>query len=62
MSAILSIATAQCPIAADPRVNGQHVRGLMTSAAEGGARVVHFPEGMLSGYCKAQVEDWETFD
>jgi predicted amidohydrolase len=58
----LSIATAQCPVTADPRANGQQVRALMTRAYEGGARLVHFPEGMLSGYCKAQVKDWDTFD
>jgi predicted amidohydrolase len=62
MSATLSIATAQCLISADTRVNGQQVRAVMTKASEGGARLVHFPEGMLSGYCKAQIKAWDTFD
>jgi len=62
MPSNLPIATAQCPVTADPRANGQQVRALMTRAYEGGARLVHFPEGMLSGYCKAQVKDWDTFD
>jgi predicted amidohydrolase len=61
-SATFPIATAQCVIAADTRANGQQVRALMTTASERGARLVHFPEGMLSGYCKAQVKDWDTFD
>src|ERR1043165_5735249 len=62
MSTTFSIATAQCPITADPRANGQQVRALMTKAAEAGARLAHFPEGMLSGYSNAQVNDWNTFD
>jgi len=54
----LPIAIAQPTITADPHVNGREVRRLMTEAAEAGARLIHFPEGMLSGYAVEQVQDW----
>jgi len=34
----------------------------MRAAAAGGARIVQFPEGMLSGYAKAQVQSWDDVD
>ncbi len=30
----------------------------MRDAASGGARLVQFPEGTLSGYAKHQIQDW----
>jgi predicted amidohydrolase len=56
------IATAQLPITGDARKNGSEVRQLMREAALGGARLVHFPEGMLSGYAKNPIEDWSEVD
>jgi predicted amidohydrolase len=49
-------------MSADARENGRTVRRMMREAAEEGARLVHFPEGMLSGYAVAQVEDWAEVD
>ncbi|RKN12899.1 carbon-nitrogen hydrolase family protein [Streptomyces radicis] len=44
------IAVAQSPVTCDPLVNGVAVRELMVAARETGARLVHFPEGAISGY------------
>ena len=59
---MVRIATAQSLIAADPRRNGEHIRELMRRARAAGARLVHFPEGALSGYVKAQIHDWNEVD
>lgn len=56
------IATAQSLIAPDVRENGQHVRDLMSSAKATGCRLIHFPEGALSGYVKSQISDWGAVD
>ena len=58
----LRLALAQPEVRVDPRENGATVRRLMRAAASGGARMVQFPEGTLSGYAKAQVESWEDVD
>ncbi|TDE00343.1 carbon-nitrogen hydrolase family protein [Jiangella asiatica] len=58
----LRIAVTQPAIAADVAENGRRVRSLLRSAAGAGARLVQFPEGMLSGYAKAQVRDWADVD
>ncbi len=55
----LRIAIAQLPITADARQNGKAVRAAMRQAAKGGARLVQFPEGMLSGYAKEQLKTWD---
>jgi predicted amidohydrolase len=52
------IATVQLPITGDARANGRGVRASMREAAEQGARLVQFPEGMLSGYAKNPIQDW----
>lgn len=52
------IAAAQLPISGDARQNGERVRAAMREAAAGGAQLVHFPEGMLSGYAKNPIQDW----
>jgi predicted amidohydrolase len=56
------VATASCRITTDVRENGAQIRKLMAEACTAGARLVHFPEGALSGYVKQQVEDWRTVD
>jgi predicted amidohydrolase len=56
------LATAQLPISGDARVNARHVQATMREAAAQGARLVHFPEGMLSGYAKNPIQDWTEVD
>jgi predicted amidohydrolase len=56
------IAVAQVPITRDVRKNGDRVRLAMTEAAKGNARLVQFPEGMLSGYAKETLQDWSEVD
>ena len=34
----------------------------MSAAKSAGCRLVHFPEGALSGYVKAQIDDWAAVD
>ncbi|HVJ33425.1 MAG TPA: carbon-nitrogen hydrolase family protein [Terriglobia bacterium] len=58
----LKIATAQSEISADIGANGRLIRSLAKQAAQAGARLVHFPEGALSGYVKAQIKDWKDVD
>jgi predicted amidohydrolase len=56
------LATAQLPISGDVRENAGHVRAVMREAAARGARLVHLPEGMLSGYAKNPIQDWSEVD
>ncbi len=56
------LATAQLPISGDVQVNAGHVRAVMREAAARGARLVHLPEGMLSGYAKNPIQDWSEVD
>ncbi|HEV2529471.1 MAG TPA: carbon-nitrogen hydrolase family protein [Thermomicrobiales bacterium] len=56
------IAIAQATITDDPAINAPTVRRLMREAAVGGARLILFPEGMLSGYAKEQHADWSGMD
>jgi predicted amidohydrolase len=58
----IRIAIAQPRITADARKNGAEVRRQMELAAAGKARLVQFPEGLLSGYAKEQIEDWADVD
>jgi predicted amidohydrolase len=62
MAAPLRIAIAQSRIDRDIRANGREIRGLMRRAAEGGARLVQFPEGAASGYCKSEIASWDEID
>jgi len=58
----LRIATAQSLVTPDVSANGRHIRELMKQARAIEARLVHFPEGALSGYAKAQIADWSAVD
>lgn len=58
----LRIATTQPAASADVRHNGGKARELMRQAAAAHARLVHFPEGFLSGYAKEQIADWDDVD
>ena len=58
----LTIAIAQNQVVRDVRTNGAHIRTLMEQARDKGARLVHFSEGALSGYAKAQIANWKEVD
>lgn len=62
MGETFRIAVTQPPASADVRRNGEVVRALMRTAAGRDARLVHLPEGFLSGYAKEQVDDWAAVD
>jgi predicted amidohydrolase len=57
----LRIAIAQLPIK-DAQKNSSAVQKAMHQAAAGGARLIQFPEGMLSGYAKHPITDWQQVD
>src|SRR5215472_11833416 len=56
------IAAAQSRISPDVRENGREIRRLMRQAYTDGAKLVHFPEGAMSGCSKAQIKSWADFD
>lgn len=56
------IAIAQLPITGDPHEDGEKVRKAMREAAKGSARLIQFPEGMLSGYAKNPIQNWDEVD
>jgi predicted amidohydrolase len=58
----LRIATTQPVATSDARENGSKARELMRQAAAEGTRLIHFPEGFLSGYAKEQIADWDDVD
>lgn len=58
----IKIATTQPVATSDARANGSKARELMRLAAAQGARLIHFPEGFLSGYAKEQIADWGDVD
>lgn len=55
----LSFAIAQIPITGNARQNGSEIRALMHDAATQGARLIQFPEGVLSGYAKNPINSWD---
>jgi predicted amidohydrolase len=59
---MITVATLQADMVADVRQNGAHLRAMMREAAQAGARLLHAPEGALSGYVKAQIWDWAEAD
>jgi len=50
MATTIRIAAAQSPVSCDPAANGSAVRTLMRQAHEQRVRLIHFPEGAISGY------------
>lgn len=56
------IAVAQPTATPDARENGRSTRDMMRRAKEQGARLVHFPEGHLSGYPVEQIRAWDEVD
>jgi predicted amidohydrolase len=62
MKSTFPIAAAQSGITSDVRENGRRVRDLMSTAKAAGCRLIHFPEGALSGYVKSQINNWAEVD
>jgi deaminated glutathione amidase len=60
--AVLTIATCQFSVGADIDDNARQIKQLMTRASRRGARVVHFPEGALSGYAGIDFPTFDGFD
>lgn len=56
------LAAASSLITPDTRANGLHIRKMMEQARAEGARIVHFPEGALSGYVKSEIASWNDVD
>jgi predicted amidohydrolase len=56
------LATASSLITPNVLTNGAHIREMMGQARSQGARIVHFPEGALSGYAKNEVLAWQDVD
>jgi predicted amidohydrolase len=54
------IAAAQSTVSHNPRQNGMEIRSLMQRAHDAGARLVHFPEGAMSGYPTFENQDWDV--
>ncbi len=50
MTETMRIATAHIPVTADPMINSAIIRDVLSDAARQGARLVHLPEGALTGY------------
>jgi predicted amidohydrolase len=57
-----ALACCQPMASADPRTNAAEVRRMLRVSAAAGARLAHFPEGILSGYAVANVADWDDVD
>lgn len=62
MPAPLIVATCQFSVSADISTNAAQIKRQMTRASRGGARVVHFPEGALSGYAGTDFGTFDGFD
>jgi len=59
---VLKVATCQFPVGQDIRINLRCITRQMGLAHQGDARVVHFPEGSLSGYAGTDFESFADFD
>ena len=56
------IAIAQLPITGNVQANSVKIQSAMREASEGQARLIQFPEGMLTGYAKHPIMDWSEVD
>lgn len=56
------IAIAQLSITGNVRRNGEKIRSAMREAARARARLIQFPEGMLSGCAKNPIQNWDEVD
>lgn len=55
------LAISQSFISASITENAKTIIGDIERAAASGARLIHFPEGALSGYAKAQISSWDDY-
>lgn len=60
--AAFKVAVAHMAISADIHKNSNVIQELTRHAAKDNCRLIQFPEGALSGYCKTQITAWDTFD
>lgn len=58
----LRVAIAQLPISGSVTQNAAKIRAAMREAAGGRARIIQFPEGMLTGYAKNPIQHWDEVD
>jgi deaminated glutathione amidase len=58
----ITLATASVLISTEVPSNGFQIRGLMIEAKKKGARLLHLPEGALSGYAKSEIKTWSEVD
>lgn len=58
----IKIAIAQPEISANSRDNCAETLDMMNKASHAGARLIHFPEGSLSGCPTAHISDWTDVD
>jgi predicted amidohydrolase len=57
MTEKITIAIGQPRISTYVRDNAVSISEMMVDAQKAGARLIHFPEGALSGYPKAQIAE-----
>ncbi len=55
------LATAAIPVGPDLGRNGKAILAAMRQAKAGGAQLVHFSEGVASGYAKSEISGWEGY-
>lgn len=53
---------AQSKISVEVEANGEEIRRLMREASDSAAQLIHFPEGILSGYVKSQIKSWNDVE
>ncbi len=58
----ITVAVAHMKITADIRKNSQSIQVMMRRASAKQCRLIQFPEGSLSGYCKTQITSWDAYD
>lgn len=58
----LRVAIAQLPISGNVMQNAAKIKAAMREAAGGRARLIQFPEGMLTGYAKNPIQSWDEVD
>lgn len=59
---VTKIAVAHMSINKDVKKNSTAIQALLRQASDEHCRLVQFPEGALSGYCKTQITSWEGYD
>ena len=60
--ATFRVAIAHMAISPDIRENSSAIQNLMRQAVDQQCRLIQFPEGALSGYCKTEISSWQNYD